>query len=346
MIKVTIIGHFAKGKEKLNGQTIKTKIIASELERQYGKGAVKRVDTASGLRFLLLLPFIMLNSLYVSKNIVIMPAHNGVRIIPPVLALMNIFFHRSLHYVVVGGWLDREVKANVILRYALRHFSGIYPETRSMQQRLTALCLPNVIVMPNSKPLTIADIALLPNDNQKPLRVCTFSRVMKEKGIEEAMHAVINCNKKKQKTVVTLDIYGQIEHGEEEWFEDIKRYMPESVSYKGIVNYNDSVSILTGYSALLFPTYYPGECFAGTFLDAFAAGLPNIASDWHDNADIVTHGETGFIFPVHDEKTLTDTLLSIIDNPSLLTDLRQACLLKAKEYQPQQIIKILTSRLA
>ena len=33
MKKVSVIGHFAVGRQYLNGQTIKTKIVAGELER-------------------------------------------------------------------------------------------------------------------------------------------------------------------------------------------------------------------------------------------------------------------------------------------------------------------------
>lgn len=44
MKKVTIIGHFAFGLEYLDGQTIKTKIIAEELCRQLGGTQVEKTN--------------------------------------------------------------------------------------------------------------------------------------------------------------------------------------------------------------------------------------------------------------------------------------------------------------
>ena len=45
MKKVSVIGHFAVGREYLNGQTIKTKIVTGELERVLGSDQVAIVDT-------------------------------------------------------------------------------------------------------------------------------------------------------------------------------------------------------------------------------------------------------------------------------------------------------------
>ena len=42
---VCIIGHFGFAKNLLNGQTVKTKIITKELEKQLGKEEVLKIDT-------------------------------------------------------------------------------------------------------------------------------------------------------------------------------------------------------------------------------------------------------------------------------------------------------------
>ena len=52
MKKVCVIGHFGFGKEMLNGQTIKTKIVAAELEKQLGCEQIMKIDTHGGARVL------------------------------------------------------------------------------------------------------------------------------------------------------------------------------------------------------------------------------------------------------------------------------------------------------
>lgn len=98
---------------------------------------------------------------------------------------------------------------------------------------------------------------------QEPLKLCTFSRVMKEKGIETAVSAVKAINDKLGKTAFLLDIYGQVEPSQELWFSGLQRKFPGYISYKGMVEFDKSVTVLRNYTALLFPTYYAGEGLQG-----------------------------------------------------------------------------------
>ena len=48
MKKVCVIGHFGFGENLLNGQTIKTKIVTKELDKQFGADQVVKIDTHGG----------------------------------------------------------------------------------------------------------------------------------------------------------------------------------------------------------------------------------------------------------------------------------------------------------
>ncbi len=340
MIKISVIGHFAYGKSLLNGQTIKTRIVSETLENEYGSENVKGVDTHGGLRFLLKMPFILWNLLRTSDNVVVMPAQNGVRTILPIICLYNLFFHRNILYVVIGGWLAGMLEGNRILRTVLKRINGVFVETKSMKHKVENLGLSNVHVMPNCKKLEIVkDDKDWSQTDLLPL--CTFSRVMQEKGIAEAIDAVIKANEVIGKKRFSLDIYGQVEKGQEEWFSTLMSGQPEYIRYRGCVSFDKSAEVLCNYYALLFPTYYKGEGFAGTVIDAFAAGLPVLATDWHDNADIVKHGETGYIYSVKDPGAITSILLNIHGNLRDICKMRLSCREEAKKFQPQVVIKTL-----
>ena len=121
----------------------------------------------------------------------------------------------------------------------------------------------------------------------------------KEKGIEDAVRAVCEINSMHSDIFAELDIYGQIEDNQEEWLKKLQTLAPGYIKYKGMVPFSQSTKVLKEYDALLFPTYYEGEGFAGTIIDAFAAGLPVIASDWKYNSEIIKSGMTGVIFKTH-----------------------------------------------
>ena len=80
MIKVSIIGHFGEGVDLSNGQTVKTKIITEALQNQFGQEQVKKIDTHGGLKTLFKAPFHALKALKSSSNVIMLPAHNGVRV--------------------------------------------------------------------------------------------------------------------------------------------------------------------------------------------------------------------------------------------------------------------------
>lgn len=336
---ISILGHFGFKGKHLDGQTVKTRIIADELITQLGSENVACHDTHGGIRFLLRLPFVLLSMLIHSRNIIILPAQNSVLVVPPLLLLFNLLFRRRIHYIVIGGWLPDLTARHRFIAYVLRHLHSIQAETVSMQRRLMEQGFTNVHVMPNVKHLTILSETSLPQFSSHSYPLCTFSRVIREKGIDDAILAVKKCNEQLGYTAFTLDIYGQVENSKEqqEWFANVTETMLDNTCrYKGTIAYDKSVEVLKDYYALLFPTYYEGECFAGTFLDAFSSGLPVIASDWHDNPDIVSDGTTGRIFPVHSVDALADILTEIASKD--LSSMRHNCLKTAREYSPEAII--------
>lgn len=343
MKKVVVLGHFAFGIDKSNGQTVKTKVIAAELQRVFSREEVGMEDTMGGMRFLFRLPIVLIRMLIRYRNIVILPAYKGVRIIVPLLVILNYFFRRKLHYVVIGGWLPQYVRKYPLLRWSLARLDGIYVETLLMKQEISlAATFSNLFVMPNCKRLDIVSNNDFPPLEAPPYKLCTFSRVMKEKGIGEAVEAVETCNKQAGKTLFTLDIYGPIV--EPEWFDDIISGR-QNVNYCGVVPYSQSIYVLKRYFALLFPTYYHGEGFAGTIIDALSAGLPTIASDWKANNEILEDGKTGLLFSPQSVEALTDTLDTIANHPEAIYAMRSNCVAEAKNYQPEVVLKALTERI-
>jgi len=335
--KVCACGHFGFDENLLNGQTIKTKIVTTELERRLGAEEVYKLDTHGGIKAAFKLPLQILKAMRICKNIVIFPAKNGLRVLVPLLSFGRLFFRRKLHYVVIGGWLPGFVKNKKILAKQLKKFDGIYVETNTMKNALEEQGFRNVKVMPNCKKLTSLTASELVYADGEPYKLCTFSRVMKEKGIEDAVRAVKAVNERLGRTVYELDIYGQIDASQSEWFDNLQKEFPPYIRYGGLVPFDKSVETLKNYFALLFPTYYEGEGFAGTVIDAFAAGIPVIASDWRYNSEIIS-SDVGKLFPTHDVAALADILENCSATVHEINELKYNCISKAAEYSTSRVI--------
>ena len=92
MKTASVIGHFAFGKTFLDGQTIKTKILTEELQKKLGQEQVLIIDTHGGLKTLAKAPVQILFALKNSQNVIIFPAHNGLRVYAPLLSRLKRFF--------------------------------------------------------------------------------------------------------------------------------------------------------------------------------------------------------------------------------------------------------------
>ena len=344
--RVAVIGHFAFGKECFDGQTVKTKIVTNELCRQLGNDEVLKLDTAGGKSTLLKAPFQCLKALKTAKNVIIFPAHNGVRVYVPLLSLFRKFVKsRKLHYVVIGGWLPEFLKTHKSLAKKMKRFDGIYVETNTMKRALEEQGFTNIVVMPNCKDLKILKPEDLVYPAGEPYKLCTYSRVMKEKGIEDAVNAVKVINEEVSRTVYTLDIYGQVDSSQTQWFENLQTTFPNYIEYKGVVDYDKGVEVLKNYFALLFPTRFYTEGIPGTIIDAYAAGVPIISAKWESFSDIIDEGATGFGYEINNVSDLTKHLENVVYNTKCISDLKLNCLEKSRYYLPCSIVKNLIEKL-
>lgn len=341
MNRVAVIGHFGIGLDLANGQTIKTKIVTEEVEK-YCKESVMIIDAHGGVKAIIPVIAGAIKSLLRCKNTILMLTENGLKVSVPVLYFFNKIFHRRVHYVVVGGWLPEFLKKRPGLVKKLKSFHKIYVETYNMKMLLEEMGFKNVVVMPNCKRL---EIVHEPEKCTKPYKLCTFSRVMKEKGIEDAINAVISANNQLGKEVYHLDIYGQIDSKQIDWFEELKKKFPSYIKYCGLVKFDQSVKILKTYFALLFPTYYMGEGFAGTAIDAFSAGVPVLASDWKYNNEVIKDGINGGLFEANNVEELATRLVNMADNPELWLTMREQCIIDAHVYEPENVMKTLLKEL-
>lgn len=338
MNKIVIIGHFS---DSFDGQTIKTKIITDELIKKYGKDQISTLNTFGGVKALIKIFFKTPALLRESSNIMMFPAHNAVRVLTPLLTFWNHFYKRRLHYCVIGGWLPEFVYKRKWLSKRLKKYNYIYVETSTMKLLLEEQGFNNVVVMPNCKKLDILKPEELVYQEAEPHKLCTFSRVNKNKGIEEAIEAVKNINEENNRIVYTLDIYGQINEEDKLWFNNIQNSFPKYVSYKGLIPFDKSVQTLKCYFALLFPTKYYTEGVPGTIIDAYGAGLPVIASKWLNFDDVIEEGKTGTGYEFDDFNSLVSLLSSIASNPAAILKLREFCLNKYKEFSPEEVVNIL-----
>jgi len=276
-----------------------------------------------------------------------LPAQNTLLLYPWICKLLR-RKRTKLFYSVIGGWLPILIEKHPITERIIKEFDGIWAETTVMKNALEKRGFNNVTVVPNFKDLSIISKDELKNNDSYPLQLSIFSRVMEEKGIEDAINAVNTINEEKCSTVLTLDICGPVDPAYTERFSEIRMRLPNTIKYCGSVPPLESTNLLKKYFALLFPTRFATEGIPGTIVDAYTAGVPVISAKWNSFADVVDDGKTGLGYEQFCYEDLLRVLRNIVDNPSQINAMRENCLKKAEQYMPEvaieQILKLMDIR--
>lgn len=347
MYKVGVCGNFGSQQNISNGQVVKTRVVSEELKKSFGDKNIYILNTF-GWRNNPFKLFINCITLALScSNILILPAQNGIRIFVPLFTILCKLFKRKLHYSVIGGWLPEFLQENQRILKHLKKFEAIYVETKTMEQKLINLDLNNIVYMPNFKSIKPISASSMPKYYIKPYPLCTFSRVIEEKGILDAITAVKRFNEKVGEIAFKLDIYGTVEPDFEVEFNDAISNSLECVEYKGVIAPDKSTEKLKNYFALIFPTYYIGEGFPGTIIDAYSSGVPVIATDWRYNSEIVHNGKTGFIYKLNQKKEtgLIGVLEEIYNKPEELIAMKNNCLNESKKYDATVVMEKMICRM-
>ena len=340
MRKIGIIGHFGGKKEFFDGQTVKTKILYDEL-MSTGNFEIYKVDTYYVRKNPLKVFLQTVKSMITCDSVIVLIAQNGMKVFPALLHFLKKFTKAKTYHDVLGGDLPQLVEQNPRLVKYLNSFDENWVEFQSMCDKLNSQGVSNVSVLPNIKRLeaiTGFDEELF---GKKPLRFCTFSRVIKEKGITDAIETVHKINYDFGDTVAVLDIYGPVYENYREEFENLKKSFGDEIKYCGVTDFNSSVETLKNYDILLFPTFYVGEGFPGTIIDAFHSAVPVIATDWNANKEIITDGVTGIVYPNDTHKDLYDAVKWAVENSDEVIKMKKNALKESEKYGADALIKVI-----
>ncbi len=336
---IGIIGHFGSKESFYDGQTVKTITLYNSLVGRCPQNVqIYKVDTYYVKNNPIKFCFQFISCIIKNQKIIVLLSKNGRKVLFPILYILSKTFKKKIYHDCIGGQLANEVEKIAYWRKYVSSFQINWVESRGIVNKLLSLGISNVVYLPNYKNLKVLEENKLNRHYEKPYRFVTFSRVMPEKGIEDAINAIVYINSKAGKTVVKLDIYGIIEKGYEERFSECLERAGTNCTYCGVTPADNSVDVLKKYYLLLFPTYWKGEGMPGTVIDSYCAGIPVIARYWSFCDEIIDHGITGYIYDFDKPEKLVDWIEYAIQNPNEIIGMKKNCLHKACEYTEEHAI--------
>lgn len=129
---------------------------------------------------------------------------------------------------------------------------------------------------------------------------CFVGRLVKDKGMNELIHAFVRLNSLYSNTYLIL--VGALEKELDPILPDVEKSISEHHSISHVGFQNDIRPYLIASNVLVFPSYREG--FPNVVLQAGAMGLPSIVTNINGCNEIIDDGVNGKIIPSKDEEAL------------------------------------------
>lgn len=327
-MRIGILGHFARNTDLCDGQTVKTRNMEQAILSKTQE--VCTVDSYNWKKHPFRFLFRIIGLIKKSDVIIMLPDAGGIKIYP---YIVNLFSgkKKTKIYSVVGAWLPSYLAQSKKMRRQLKKFSFILVETETMKRQLTEQGFCNVEIITNFKNITPIDEDRIKCEFAFPLPFAVFSRIMKQKGVSDAIFACDRVNKTIGKIACTLDVYGPIHDDYRGEFFELCQRFSHIVKYKGVIEPSKSVETLMEYYMLLFPTLFYTEGVPGTIIDAFSAGVPVLSSEWESYSDVLSK-EDSITYKFGNKEDFYQKLKFCVDNVETINIWRKTCLQSAKKF--------------
>lgn len=333
--KFGICGAFEFERKGTGGQSVKTTEFYNALCERIDKSQIKILQSAGYKKNPFKFVYQFIKMMCESENVIIFPAINGIRIFAPLCAFLKKPCNTKTFYNVIGGWLPKLISEHRNLLKPLQSFDSIFVETNTMKKGLVDRGILNSYVLLNFKNINKIEEEEI-RQVSIPVKMCYFSRVAKEKGVEDAIAVTQRINSESVRC--TLDIYGQIVSGYEQDFKRLQDQFPEEIRYCGVADPRITTKVLKNYDIQLFPTHFRTEGIPGSIVDSYFSGLPVVASKWDSFSDVVDEDKTGIGFDFDDQNDFYNRLNVLITDPNKIMNMKHNCYDKATEYTPEQVM--------
>lgn len=173
-----------------------------------------------------------------------------------------------------------------------------------------------VCYIPQGLPFQVNEFSFQSKVRKKPLRLLFLGRINKFKGL----HLLINALSSFDSESIELSIYGNSEDSDYESGLRDETAHKKNIFWKGKLSQNDVVKTMRSYDILCLCSTF-SEMSPLVIQEAFAAGIPVLASNVYGNAEQIRHNHNGLLFDFNDVDDLRIQLLRCINETSLLDDL-------------------------
>ena len=335
MLNVLLIGALDFPNVPKAGDAIKNRLLLDWFRRNFKR--VDYIDTQKWRKNPLVLASLLFRLLFTRiDNIVVSASNQSAYKIIRVLARLDKKDTKT-YYFMIGGYTPIKIKQGIYKAEPFRKLDKIVVEADRVKEFYAEVGLYNTFRVYNFKSTNrITDIS---KPHEGKVRFVFLSRLTELKGIFHILESARALNAEGMQEAFEVDFFGSCDSGVKKRFEQEITAIPNA-NYKGFLDLkvDANYDVLAGYDAMLFPTMHPTEGFPGVIADAAIAGVPVISANWNYAKELVEDCGCGFVFPVGDNKALTEWMRFAINNREKLQAMRQNCVSRSSIYRTDNVL--------
>lgn len=335
MLNVLLIGALDFPNVPKAGDAIKNRFLLDWFRNNFKK--VDYVDTQKWRSnpFILMKLFSLLLFSRID-NIIVSASNVSAYKIICLLAKLNKRYSK-VYYFMIGGYTPIKIKQRIYKAEPFRKLDKIIVEADKVKEFYAEVGINNTYRVYNFKSTCYEANVDRPHEGK--IKFVFLSRLTELKGVFHILESVKALNAKGLENAFQVDYYGSCDNEIKDRFTAEIETVPNA-QYKGFLDLRKDANydILAGYDAMLFPTMHPTEGFPGVIADAAIAGVPVIAANWNYAKELVEDCGCGFVFPVGDNKALTEWMNYAINNREKLHEMRQNCVARSEIYRTKNVL--------
>jgi glycosyltransferase involved in cell wall biosynthesis len=332
-MRVLLIGALNRGKTPRGGEEYKNQLLHTYLIKQYETSIVDTQGWKKKPSVLLTLVIKLFFKRW--DGIIISASSHSVYTLVSFLQFFPTISSKTT-YFVIGGYFPSALAVGIFKKKPYEKLKAIVVEGVEMRNTLVKCGLQNdIFVVPNFKvfPKNIKSV----DQTGSTFKFIFLSRIHPDKGVGEIIEAsrlLVNSG------IVnfSIDFFGPIDGAYKTQFESLCR---DNIHYNGVLDIMKDTTLayetLSGFDAMLFPTYWRGEGFPGALVDAFVAGLPVIASKWNMNSEVIQDGYNGLLVPPQNAVALAEAMCKLMMNNQLKVSLAKASRAGAERFHIDEV---------
>ena len=220
-------------------------------------------------------------------------------------------FLKTFGALLAGQLRETPQPWRTLTRVLLARTEFVFPETKALERSLVEEgWLPRKRVCTLSNFLSDASFREPCAPRRFSGRCVFFGQIKQEKGVFDIIDALDGAAN------MSCDFYGPLLPRDRNRFLDSIANRP-NLAYRGIVEPGGVSRAAASYDILLLPTYHEDEGYPAVILEAYAAGIPVIATNWLCLPEIVEDGVEGILVPVRSPAKIRQALEGLLADARL-----------------------------